>query len=65
MGVTSNRVDVKRMGALAERALERRAEPLAALFQSPAQWPQRAARPGLEGDGPQLRARLDLRLLGR
>ncbi len=39
MGVTSNRVDVKRSGALAERALERRAEPLAALFQSPEQWP--------------------------
>jgi alpha-mannosidase len=33
MGVTSNRVDVKRQGALAERELERRAEPLAALFQ--------------------------------
>ena len=41
MGVTSNRVDVKRMGALATRALERRAEPLAALFQTPAQWPGR------------------------
>ena len=41
MGVTSNRVDVKRMGGLAERELERRAEPLAALFQAPAQWPQR------------------------
>jgi mannosylglycerate hydrolase len=40
MGVTSNRVDVKRMGALAERALERRAEPLAALFQSPEDWPR-------------------------
>jgi alpha-mannosidase len=39
MGVTSNRVDVKRMGALAERELERRAEPLAALFQSAAEWP--------------------------
>jgi hypothetical protein len=39
MGVTSNRVDVKRMGALAERELERRAEPLAALFQTPAEWP--------------------------
>jgi alpha-mannosidase len=39
MGVTSNRVDVKRMGALAERELERRAEPLAALFQSPDEWP--------------------------
>jgi hypothetical protein len=41
MGVTSNRVDVKRMGARAARALERRAEPLAALFQTPAQWPAR------------------------
>jgi glycosyl hydrolase family 38/alpha mannosidase-like protein len=39
MGVTSNRVDVKRMGALAERELERRAEPLAALFQAPDAWP--------------------------
>jgi hypothetical protein len=39
MGVTSNRVDVKRMGALAERELERRAEPLAALFQLPSAWP--------------------------
>ncbi len=39
MGVTSNRVDVKRLGALAERALERRAEPLAALFLAPAEWP--------------------------
>ena len=41
MGVTSNRVDVKRQGALAERELERRAEPLAALFQTPAQYPDR------------------------
>ncbi|HWE68116.1 MAG TPA: hypothetical protein VG298_15855 [Acidimicrobiales bacterium] len=39
MGVTSNRVDVKRMGALAERELERRAEPLAALFGAPSDWP--------------------------
>jgi mannosylglycerate hydrolase len=39
MGVTSNRVDVKRMGAQAERSLERRAEPLAALFLLPSQWP--------------------------
>ncbi|HEY6429703.1 MAG TPA: hypothetical protein VIX84_20945, partial [Acidimicrobiales bacterium] len=37
--VTSNRVDVKRLGALAERELERRAEPLAALFQSPTAYP--------------------------
>jgi mannosylglycerate hydrolase len=41
MGVTSNRVDVKRLGALAERELERRAEPLAALFQPPAEYPDR------------------------
>ena len=41
MGVTSNRVDVKRQGALAERELERRAEPLAALFQPPAAYPAR------------------------
>ncbi len=39
MGVTSNRVDVKRMGALAERELERRAEPLAALFGYPGGYP--------------------------
>ena len=41
MGVTSNRVDVKRQGALAERELERRAEPLAALFQAPEEYPER------------------------
>jgi mannosylglycerate hydrolase len=32
MGVTSNRVDVKRAGAAAERELERRAEPFSALY---------------------------------
>jgi hypothetical protein len=41
MGVTSNRVDVKRLGEQATRALERRAEPLAALFQPPGEWPER------------------------
>jgi mannosylglycerate hydrolase len=41
MGVTSNRVDVKRLGGRAERELERRAEPLAALFQPSTEWPQR------------------------
>jgi len=41
MGVTSNRVDVKRTGELAVRELERRAEPLATLFQRPSEWPQR------------------------
>jgi mannosylglycerate hydrolase len=41
MGVTSNRVDVKRQGEQATRQLERRAEPLAALFQTGDEWPQR------------------------
>ena len=41
MGVTSNRVDVKRLGGQAARELEQRAEPLAALFQEPSAWPQR------------------------
>jgi hypothetical protein len=41
MGVTSNRVDVKRLGELAVRELERRAEPLASLFQPPSEWPKR------------------------
>ena len=39
MGVASNRVDVKRAAARAERALERRAEPLCALFGPADQWP--------------------------
>ena len=41
MGVTSNRVDVKRLGEQATRELERRAEPLAALFLPPGEWPER------------------------
>ncbi len=41
MGVTSNRVDVKRQGAVAERELERRAEPLCTLFQPPESYPER------------------------
>jgi mannosylglycerate hydrolase len=40
MGVTSNRVDVKRLGAQAEREIERRAEPLSALFLPADHWPQ-------------------------
>ncbi|HEX2272839.1 MAG TPA: glycoside hydrolase family 38 C-terminal domain-containing protein, partial [Acidimicrobiales bacterium] len=39
MGVASNRVDVKQAAARAERALERRAEPLCALFLPPERWP--------------------------
>ncbi|MGH9043392.1 MAG: alpha-mannosidase [Acidimicrobiales bacterium] len=41
MGVTSNRVDVKRAAARAEIGLERRAEPLWALFCSPEAFPKR------------------------
>src|SRR3712207_4754802 len=40
-GTTSNRVDVKQAAAAAERALERRAEPLCALFVPPEDWPAR------------------------
>jgi len=41
MGVASNRVDVKQAAARTERALERLAEPLCALFGDPARWPDR------------------------
>jgi hypothetical protein len=40
MGVTSNRVDVKRASMVTERALERRAEPLAAMFLPTVEWPR-------------------------
>ncbi|HEX7136166.1 MAG TPA: hypothetical protein VF228_26530, partial [Iamia sp.] len=40
MGVTSNRMDVRQRAARAEVGLERRAEPLWALFGSAADWPQ-------------------------
>ena len=39
MGVASNRVDVKIAAARAERALERVAEPLCALWLAPDKWP--------------------------
>lgn len=39
MGVASNRTDVRRAAATAERALEARCEPLWALFQSADRWP--------------------------
>jgi hypothetical protein len=39
MGVASNRVDVKRAAARTEQALERRAEPLSALFVPTEEWP--------------------------
>ena len=65
MGVASNRVDVKQAAARAERALERRAEPLSALFLPPEQLAGPAARPRLARGHPQRRPRLDLRVLGR
>ncbi len=40
MGVGSNRVDVKQAAARAERALERLAEPLSALFLPSGAWPE-------------------------
>ena len=43
MGVGSNRVDVHRACAAAERSLERRAEPLSALFLRPEQYPHALA----------------------
>jgi alpha-mannosidase len=39
MGVASNRVDVKQAAAVAERTLERRAEPFCALFLPGERWP--------------------------
>jgi mannosylglycerate hydrolase len=42
MGVASNRVDVKQAAAVAERMLERVAEPLSALYLPADRWPERA-----------------------
>jgi hypothetical protein len=39
MGVASNRVDVHQASIVTERALERLAEPLSALWRPPADWP--------------------------
>ncbi len=41
MGVASNRVDVHQVCAAAERAIERRAEPVSALFLAPDRYPDR------------------------
>jgi len=46
MGVGSNRVDVHRACAAAERALEKRAEPLSALFLPPGEYPHALAEIG-------------------
>ncbi|MGI8491606.1 MAG: glycoside hydrolase family 38 C-terminal domain-containing protein [Acidimicrobiales bacterium] len=42
IGVHSNRVDLKAAAAVAERALEATAEPLAALWMPPTEWPEAA-----------------------
>ena len=65
MGVASNRVDVHQAAAAAERALERRAEPLSALFVPAAAYPARAARPRLAQPGAEQRARLVVRVQSR
>jgi len=44
MGVVSNRVDIKQAAARAEQGLERLAEPLAALFMAPADYPKTSLR---------------------
>ena len=44
MGVLSNRVDVKHLASKTERAIERRAEPYAALLTSPEQYPDSLLR---------------------
>ena len=65
MGVTSNRVDVKRLGAVAERELERRAEPLCRALPRVGGLPEPAPGTGLARDGAQFRPRLHLRVFGR
>ena len=65
MGVTSNRVDVKRQGALAERELERTGRAAGGAVPTAGGVPFPPAGAGLAGDGAQLCARLHLRLLGR
>ena len=62
MGVASNRVDVHQVCATAERAIERRAEPLSALLLAARAVPARAARPRVAPARPQLRARLVVRV---
>ncbi len=47
-GVLSNRVDIKRAAAATEEVLERRAEPLAALWLPPDLWPAELERAWLE-----------------
>ncbi len=46
MGVASNRIDVHQACAAAERAMERKAEPLSALFLSADQYPEALLRVG-------------------
>ena len=61
----SNRTDVRQAAAVAERWIERLAEPLSALWLPPERWPASLLDRGLARADPQLGPRLDLRLLGR
>ena len=65
MGVASNRVDVHQACAAAERAIERRAEPLSALLLPAADYPGRAARARVAAARAQQRPRLVVRVQPR
>ena len=62
MGVASNRVDVHQAAAAAERALERRAEPLSALLVPRDDVSARAARHRLAQPRAEQRTRLVVRV---
>ncbi len=65
MGVASNRVDVHQVCAAAERALERRAEPLERAAAHPRPVPDAPARPRVAQPRAQQRARLVVRVQRR
>ncbi|GIU90582.1 MAG: hypothetical protein KatS3mg010_1681 [Acidimicrobiia bacterium] len=65
MGVASNRVDVHQACARAERALERRAEPMSSLYLPAGALPALAAADRVAQADPQQRARLLLRVQPR
>ena len=65
MGVASNRVDVHQACAAAERSLERRAEPLGALFLREAEYPHALLDARVAKPDPQQRTRLVVRVQQR
>ena len=65
MGVTSNRVDVKRRGARGRARAGAAGRAAGRTLPAADGVPRPPARAGLAGDGAQLRPRLHLRLLGR